>query len=122
MFYVFFFVCVSAGLRLGEIRAFRKCQFQKDSKALIIDGFLTRNGTRNPFNKTGSIDNSRFRVTIIPELTVNILDNWICKNHFNDNDYLFTFNNKPIRQEYAEKEFNRALKKAHFTQLGSFLT
>ena len=113
MFYTFFFVCVSAGLRLGEIRAMRKCQFQKKKNIIIIDGFLGRGGTRNPFNKTGSIDNPRFRATLIPDITVNILDSWIRKNTFEENDYIFTFQNKPIRQEYAEKEFTRALKNAH---------
>ncbi|MCI1208528.1 MAG: hypothetical protein LKF96_03675 [Treponema sp.] len=54
MFYVFYLLCVSAGMRLGEVRAFRKCQFNKDKKAIIIDGFLSANGVRNPFNKTGS--------------------------------------------------------------------
>lgn len=112
MFFIFFIVCVSAGMRLGEIRGMRKCQFLKDDKAILIDGFLDRNGNRNNFCKTGSEENPRYRVTLIPDSTVQILNYWIEKNNLVENDYVFLYDEKPIRTEYAEIIFRRALKNA----------
>ncbi len=112
MFYLFFIVCLSAGMRLGEIRAFRVCQFLKKEQAILIDGFLSPDGTRNPFNKTGSLENPRYRVVLIPENICDILAKWIQQNIYSENDFVFTFNGKPVRQELAEKEFARALGKS----------
>jgi integrase len=46
VFYTMFLLCLSGGLRLGEVRAVRRKQIFFDRKALIVDGFCKRNGTR----------------------------------------------------------------------------
>ncbi len=112
MFYVFFLVCLSAGLRLGEVRALRPCQLIQEKHALIIDGFLKREGERTNFNKTGNADNPRYRVVLIPNLVLKLLSDWIDKNEVGYNEFVFQYENRPIRKEFAEKEFRRALKKA----------
>ena len=54
MFYAFFTLSLSAGLRLGEARGFRACQFLEDKQAVIVDVFLLPDGDRQSFCKTGS--------------------------------------------------------------------
>ncbi len=112
-FFLFFLVCLSAGMRLGEIRAFRAQQYMPEYKSVIIDGFLSQDSkTRNPFNKTGTEANPRFRVSMIPEKTAALLEKYIADNNRTGEEYVFLSSGKPIRQEFAEAEFARAIKKA----------
>lgn len=113
MFYVLFLTCLSGGLRLGEVRALQVRQFLYDKQILIIDGFLNQDGSkRNDFNKKGTEDDPKHRVVLIPENVTNILLYYISENNLQMNDYIFTYTDKPLRQEYCQKEFKRALKKA----------
>lgn len=122
MFYVFFTLTLSAGLRLGEARGFRACQFLEDKQAVIVDVFLLPEGERQDFCKTGSTENLRHRVVLIPEITKELLRIWISKNHYKDDDFIFLHNRKPVRQEYAESEFKRAIKKAGIITEGRKIT
>ena len=42
MMYLFFLLCLSAGMRLGEIRAVKVKQLIFDQKIMIIDGFCKK--------------------------------------------------------------------------------
>ena len=64
MFYIFFTLGLSAGLRLGEARGFRACQSLEDKQAVFVDGFLLPDGDRQSFCKTGSDENLRHRVVL----------------------------------------------------------
>ncbi|MBR4158498.1 MAG: tyrosine-type recombinase/integrase [Spirochaetia bacterium] len=107
-FYYMFLLCLTGGLRLGEARAFRACQFHNSQK-IVIDGFMSRTGTRHPYNKGGSSDNLKARISVVPARFVNILCRYINRRELKGDDLLFTYRGKPIRQEYAEKAFKRAL-------------
>jgi integrase len=112
-FFLFFLVCLSAGMRLGEIRAFRAQQYVPEYKSVIIDGFLSHDSkTRNAFNKTGTEENPRFRVSLIPDKTADLLEKYITDNNRTGEEYVFFSSGKPIRQEFAEAEFARAIKRA----------
>lgn len=113
MFYLFFLTCLSAGLRLGEARALRVCQILFDKQVIIVDGFLNQDGSvRNSFNKKGSLEDPKYRVVLIPEMVAEIIKEYVMLHNINPQDYVFTYNGKPLRQEYAQKEFKRALNNA----------
>lgn len=113
MFYLFFLTCLSAGLRLGEARALRVCQILFDKQVIVVDGFLNQDGSvRNSFNKKGSLEDPKYRVVLIPEMVAKIIKEYVILNNIHQQDYIFTYNSKPLRQEYAQKEFKRALIKA----------
>lgn len=112
MFYVMFLLALSGGMRLGEVRAFRPCQFIDKKQAILIDGFLNKKGDRNPYNKKGSDENPRLRVTIIAKFTSDIVKNYIEEKKCPPNELLFQYEGKPVRQEYAESVFKRALRQA----------
>lgn len=107
-FFYLFLLCLTGGLRLGEARAFRACQF-KNSQKIIIDGFMSRTGERLPYNKGGSSDNLKARISVVPAKFVNLLSRYIKRKDLKGEDLLFTYNGRPIRQEYAERAFKRAL-------------
>jgi integrase len=111
-FYLFFLLCLSAGLRLGEIRAVRPKQILFDRKAMIVDGFCKRDGRRTSYNKKGSPDNPRLRVILLPDFTLAKIADHITKNSIMPDDFCFTVDGQPVRQSYAEYIFETALVKA----------
>ena len=112
VFYLFFLLSLSGGLRLGEARAVRARQFIFDRKVIIIDGFCKTDGSRTNYNKKGSPENPKFRVVYLPDLTLDKMDVWIKKNELQGDDFCFTMNDRPIRKETAEKAFYTALQSA----------
>ncbi|MDR0584002.1 MAG: site-specific integrase [Treponema sp.] len=113
-FYLFFLLCLSGGLRLGEVRAIRSKQLIFDKKILIVDGFLKKNGTRTDHNKMGNTNNPKFRLVYLPEMTMEKMKMWINDNAIGPEDLCFTVDGHPIRQEFAETVFYRALRAAGF--------
>ena len=111
MMYLFFLLCLSAGMRLGEVRAVRVQQLVFNKQVIIINGFCKQNGDRTQYNKTGSIDKPKFRVAYLPDETADKIKGWINSCRLADDDFCFTQNGKPIRTEYAERVFYRALQK-----------
>lgn len=109
--YLLFLVSFFAGLRLGEARALRPKQFLFDKSALVIDGFLREDGTRTDFNKKGSESNRKFRIVMLPEKVLSEVQNYIVAHQKSTEDLLFTHENKPLRKEYLDSLFKRALKK-----------
>ena len=112
VFYLFFLLSLSGGLRLGEARGVRARQFIFDRKVFIIDGFCKTDGSRTNYNKKGSPENPKFRVVYLPDITLDKMDVWIKKNELQGDDFCFTLNGRPIRKETAEKAFYSALQSA----------
>jgi integrase len=110
--FTLFLLILSAGLRLGEARAVRQKQIFFNEKLLIVDGFLKRNGFRTDYNKKGSPDNPKFRAVLLPDLTLDYLYNHIKNTPLEPDDLIFTVEGRPVRQEYAENVFSKALIKA----------
>jgi integrase len=116
-FYIFYLLCLSGGLRLGELRAVRVKQIIFDRKVLIIDGFCKKDGKRTIYNKKGTPDHPRLRSVYLPDFTLEKLTDLVAERSLQPEDYCFTLNGKPIRQELAEDVFYRALQKAGFIPL-----
>jgi integrase len=115
-FYLFFLLCLSGGLRLGEVRAARPKQFLFEQKALIVDGFCKYTGARTNYNKTGSPVNPRFRIVLLPDITLEKMKAHIAETGAAPDDFCFDFCLKegghPVRQSRAESVFSAALAKA----------
>ena len=110
--YLFFLISLLAGLRLSEARALRPKQFLIDKKALVIDVFCKHDGRRTGFNKKGSISNTKARIVFLPTKVIEQINNYIYDNNKKEEDILFEYHNAPLRMEYAEDIFTRALKAA----------
>jgi integrase len=114
MFYLFFLLCLSGGLRLGEVRAVRVKQIIFDRKVLIVDGFCKPSGVRTVYNKKGTPDHPHLRLVYLPDMTLNRLAAWIAVQGIREEDFCFTINGKPVRQEQAQRVFYRTLQKTGF--------
>ncbi|MDR1576348.1 MAG: tyrosine-type recombinase/integrase [Treponema sp.] len=111
MYYLFFLLCLSGGLRLGEVRAIRVKQIIFDRKVLIVDGFCKPSGERTIYNKKGTPDHPHLRLVYLPDMTLNRLAAWIAAQGLQEDDFCFTINGKPVRQERAQRAFYEALQK-----------
>lgn len=113
-FFLLFLLCLSGGLRIGEALGVQRRQLLFDKAALIIDGFCRPNGERTNYNKTGSADNQRIRVTILPGFTLEKIRDYMLRNAITlDNAFVFTKDGKPIGNVAAYLAFRAALVKAN---------
>lgn len=111
--YLLFLVMASCGLRLGEARGLRVKQFIEESHALIIDGFCERDGSRTNYNKKGSDEDQKLRVTLVPDNTMSMVMSYIKSHSLSAEDFIFQREGgRPLRQEYLESVFHRVLIKA----------
>ena len=109
VFFILFLVMLSGGLRLGEGRGIRLKQIIFDKKILIIDGFCKKNGDRTVYNKKGTPENPKLRVVWLPDFTIAAITLFLKGKKLAPDDFIFTYNEKVIRQETAENIFFRAL-------------
>lgn len=96
-----------------EARALRVKQFVPDKNALVIDGFCERDGHRTNYNKKGSDEDQKLRVTLVPEDTMGVLMSYIRQHHLDQDDFVFQNDmGLPLRQEFLESVLKRVLIKA----------
>jgi calcineurin-like phosphoesterase family protein/integrase len=113
--YLFYLCCLSGGLRMGEARGLRPKQILFDRKALIVDGFVKRNGTRTNYNKKGTEEHPKLRIVPFPDITLNLLREHIAEYRIADDDFIFKGYidpDKPITACYAHTNLKRMMKKA----------
>jgi integrase len=113
--YLFFLCLLSGGMRLGEAAGMRAKQVLFESKALIIDGFLKCDYTRAPYNKKGSEEHPKARIVPLPDITLGKLKEYIDKNNFQDEDYIFRARRdrtRPVDPYYMQVTLRRAMAKA----------
>ncbi len=121
-FYYFFLLTLSAGLRSGETRGFRPCQIMRETRSIVIDGFLDNKCCRTNYCKTGSDENLKWRVIPLPLFVFEKITAYIEHLKCPDNDLLFKINDKPIKAARALQEIRRAIRKAGIKSNGRKLT
>ena len=120
--YLFFLVSAYAGLRIGEAQGLRPKQFLFEKKALLIDGFIRSDGTRTNFNKKGAETDRKLRVVLLPDNVVARVRQYMTERGIGDEDFIFTLNGQPVRREFLEIIFKRAVKAAGIDTEGRKLT
>ena len=113
-----FLLVASCGLRIGEARGLKANQFLFDKKVLVINGFCKRNGERTGYNKKGNDEDSKIRIAQLPDSTLVIVKNYIKTFLIGDDDFLFTMNGHPVRQEYLRNVFRSVIKRCGIKTTG----
>lgn len=105
------FLIISTGMRNCEVRAIQFNQFvQKD--ALLINAMIDSSNQRTKILKKGNDFTKKWRVVVLPEKTVRMLDNLYAMNQINgQNEYVFTYNDAPMTTDYLRSHFRLVLKK-----------
>jgi integrase len=113
--YLFYLCCLTAGLRPGDARGLRPKQILFDRKALMVDGFVKKNGVRTAYNKKKPGEYLKLRIVPLPDLTLRLLKEHIKRKRLKDNDFCFTSKQDPSRliaERYIYGYIARILKKA----------
>jgi integrase len=114
--YLFYLCCLTAGLRSGEARGLRPKQILFDRKALMVDGFVKKNGIRTAYSKKKPGEYLKLRIVPLPDLTLRLLKEHIERKRLKDNDFCFTGKkdpSRPIAERYIYGYMARIMKKAN---------
>jgi integrase len=119
--YLFYLCCLTAGLRPGEGRGLRPRQILFDKEALVVDGFIKKNGARTTYNTEAAGECWKHRIIPLPDLTLRLLKEHIERNRFNDDDFFFTDKknpSRPVTEFYIRNYMAQIIKKAGIPQQG----
>lgn len=110
--YLLFLIMISCGLRLGEARGLRVKQFLFEDNALVVDGFCEFDGHRTNYNKKGSDEDRKTRVSIVPKFTMDLVKKYIKYKNIAGEDFLFLWKDKniPFTTDHLNYIFKKLLK------------
>ena len=102
------YTLISTGMRSSEIRALQWNQFIRQD-AILINAMIDSNSQRVNRLKKWTDDNKKWRVTILPDRTVKMIE--LLRLDKSDNDFVFTYNNKPLTTWFLLDHFKIVLQK-----------
>jgi integrase len=113
--YLYYLCCLSGGLRMGEARGLRPKQILFEKKALIVDGFVKKDGTRTAYNKKGPEEHPKLRIVPLPDIALNLLKEHIAEHKVAEDDFIFKGQkepDKPVTAYYVHDNLKRVMEKA----------
>jgi integrase len=119
--YLFYLCCLTAGLRPGEGRGLRPRQILFDKEALIVDGFIKKNGARTTYNTEAAGECWKHRIVPLPDLTPRLLKEHIERKGLKDGDFCFPDKkdpSRPVTEWYLRNYMAEVIKKAGIPQQG----
>lgn len=105
MFATLIFTILSTGMRSGEARAITFDQFVR-ADAILINAMLNEKNERINHLKKGNQKNKKWRLTILPRKTVEMI-NQINFLNTNKDSFVFTLKGLPLRSETMNKHFKK---------------
>ena len=107
-FAVMIYTLLTTGMRNSEIRALQWSQFVRRD-AILINAMVDSNNERVNRLKKWNDKNRKWRVTVLPDRTVKMLD--VLRLDKADSDYVFVHNNERVESNFLRKHFKNVLKK-----------
>lgn len=105
------YTILTTGMRSSEIRALQWNQFIRPD-AILINAMIDSNNERVNHLKKWNDSNKKWRVTILPDRTVKMID--VLRLDKADSDYVFVFMGKPLDGAFLKQHFCRILTKGGF--------
>ena len=103
------YTILSTGMRSSEIRALQWNQFIRPD-AILINAMIDSNDERVNRLKKWTDDNKKWRVTILPDKTVKMID--LLRLDKSADDYVFMYMDKPLTTWFLLEHFKCVLNKA----------
>lgn len=113
------YTILSTGMRSSEIRALQWNQFIRPD-AILINAMIDSNDERVNRLKKWTEDNKKWRVTVLPDKTVRMID--LLRLDKTDNDYVFVYGNKPLTTWFLLEHFCVVLKNNGIDHKGRNIT
>ncbi len=108
VFATMIYLILSTGMRNGEARAIKYDQFIKRD-ALLINAMFDGDGNRVSHLKKGNETNKKWRIAILPEKTINMLETMHSLQIPHSTDYVFEYGGEPYGGEYLNRHFKRVM-------------
>ena len=109
-FAVMVYLILTTGMRVGEVSALKWDQFiQQD--VILINSMIDTNKERVDHLKKGNDINKKWRITILPGRTVNMLNTLHLMKIENTTDYVFEYENNYVNSQYVLRHLHNALEK-----------
>ena len=102
------YTLLSTGMRSSEIRALQWNQFVRPD-AILINAMIDSNDQRVNRLKKWSDENKKWRVTVLPDRTVKMIN--LLRLDKSDNDFVFVYCNKPLTSFFLLDHFKYVMKK-----------
>ena len=102
------YTLLSTGMRSSEIRALQWNQFIRPD-AILINAMIDSNNERVNRLKKWTRENSRWRLTVLPDRTVRMID--VLRLDKSDDDYVFVYEGKILSTWFLLMHFKKILKK-----------
>ena len=113
------YTILSTGMRSSEIRALQWNQFIRPD-AILINAMIDSNDERVNRLKKWTEDNKKWRVTVLPDKTVKMID--LLRLDKSDDDYVFTYENKTLTTWFLLEHFCCVLNKNGIDHKGRNIT
>lgn len=113
------YTILSTGMRSSEIRALQWNQFIRPD-AILINAMIDSNDERVNRLKKWTEDNKKWRVTVLPDKTVRMID--LLRLDKTDNDYVFVYGNEPLTTWFLLEHFCVVLKNNGIDHKGRNIT
>lgn len=113
------YTILSTGMRSSEIRALQWNQFIKPD-AILINAMIDSNDERVNRLKKWTDENKKWRVTVLPDRTVKMID--LLRLDKSDNDYVFVYMDKPLTTWFLLEHFRCVLTRAGIDCVGRNIT
>ena len=101
------YTLISTGMRSSEIRALQWNQFIRPD-AILINAMIDSNDERVNRLKKWTDENKKWRVTILPDRTVKMIN--LLRLDKSDNEFVFIYENEPITTDFLLSHFKCVLK------------
>ena len=101
------YTLISTGMRSGEIRALQWNQFIRPD-AILINAMIDSNDERVNRLKKWTDENKKWRVTVLPDRTVRMIN--LLRLDKTDNDYVFMYEGKALTSWFLLEHFYCVLK------------
>lgn len=113
------YTILSTGMRSSEVRALQWNQFVR-SDAILINAMIDSNDERVNRLKKWTDDNKKWRVTVLPDRTVKMID--VLRLDKSDDDYVFMYADEPLTTWFLLEHFCVVLKNNGIDHKGRNIT
>ena len=115
------YTLLSTGMRSSEIRALQWNQFIRPD-AILINAMMDSNKERVNRLKKWTDENKKWRVTVLPDKTVKMIELLRLDKSLSADDYVFVYMDKPLTTYFLLEHFRSVLKKAGIDSVGRNIT
>lgn len=104
------FTILSTGMRSGEIRALKQSQFIRPD-VILINAMMDADNNRVDHLKKGNTQNKKWRLAILPEKAVRMIDTMKGFDILHNTDYVFEYHGEQFNPYFLNRHFKKVLEK-----------